>query len=208
MLPDRYPDADILAQRGHWDPATRQVILDRVHNVPSYHYFGAIERATLEALCARVIPQDHRPAERRVLIAPWIDQRCTQHVVSGFRFDNMPPDEEAWRQGLHGLDEAAQALHGAPFAALDAARQDVVLDRVRAGDPPGAVWEHLPVERWWIYVVLRQISGVYYAHPYAWDEIGFGGPAYPRGYFALNHGAPEPWEAREVAPPEGEEAHR
>ena len=46
-----------------------------------------------------------------------------------------------------------------------------------------------------MYIALRQITGVYYAHPYAWDEIGFGGPAYPRGYFALNHGAPEPWEA-------------
>jgi hypothetical protein len=46
--------------------------------------------------------------------------------------------------------------------------------------------------------VLRQIAGVYYAHPFAWDEIGFGGPAYPRGYFALNHGAREPWEAKEV----------
>ena len=32
----------------------------------------------------------------------------------------------------------------------------------------------------------------------AWDEIGFGGPAYPRGYLALNHGAPDPWEPREV----------
>ena len=40
-------------------------------------------------------------------------------------------------------------------------------------------------------------DGAYYAHPYAWDEIGFGGPAYPRGYFALNNGAPEPWEPRE-----------
>jgi hypothetical protein len=30
---------------------------------------------------------------------------------------------------------------------------------------------------------------VCYAHPYAWDEIGFGGPAYPRGYGALNFGA-------------------
>ena len=47
---------------------------------------------------------------------------------------------------------------------------------------------------------VRQICGIYYAHPYAWDEIGFGGPAYPRGYFALNNGAPEPWEPREAGP--------
>ncbi|MDQ2679511.1 MAG: gluconate 2-dehydrogenase subunit 3 family protein, partial [Candidatus Eremiobacteraeota bacterium] len=37
----------------------------------------------------------------------------------------------------------------------------------------------------------------YYAHPWAWDEIGFGGPAYPRAYMRLEHGEPEPWEVRE-----------
>ena len=34
----------------------------------------------------------------------------------------------------------------------------------------------------------------YYAHPWAWDEIGFGGPAYPRAYTRLERGEPEPWE--------------
>ncbi len=80
-----------------------------------------------------------------------------------------------------------------------------MLRAIRAGDPPGEVWRDLPARRWWIYVALRQIVGFYYAHPYAWDEIGFGGPAYPRGYYALNHGAPEAWEARE-APAEGRPA--
>jgi hypothetical protein len=37
----------------------------------------------------------------------------------------------------------------------------------------------------------------YYAHPYAWDEVGFGGPAYPRGYMRLEGGKPEPWEVEE-----------
>jgi hypothetical protein len=54
-----------------------------------------------------------------------------------------------------------------------------------------------------MFIALRDISGAYYAHPYAWDEIGFGGPAYPRGYAALNNGAPEPWEPREA--PDGRE---
>ena len=47
----------------------------------------------------------------------------------------------------------------------------------------------------------------YYAHPWAWDEVGFGGPAYPRGYMRLERGEPEPWEVEEqryewAAPPE------
>jgi hypothetical protein len=37
----------------------------------------------------------------------------------------------------------------------------------------------------------------YYAHPWAWDEIGFGGPAYPRAYTRLERGEPEPWEVEE-----------
>jgi hypothetical protein len=202
MLANRYPDADVLAQRGHWDEATRQVVLDRVHNVPPFRFFDPGERATLEALCARVIPQDHRPPERRVPLAPWIDARCHHQSSDGFRYDDMPPNAEAWRQGLRGLDETAHHLFGARFVDLNGARQDDVLRAIRAGDPPGDTWRMLPARRWWIVTAVRQIAGAYYAHPYAWDEIGFGGPAYPRGYAALNHGAPEPWEAHE-APPDG-----
>jgi hypothetical protein len=40
-------------------------------------------------------------------------------------------------------------------------------------------------------LALQQILGLCYAQPITSDEIGFGGPAYPRGYCALNHGAPE-----------------
>jgi hypothetical protein len=198
MLRDRYPAADSLGQRAHWDEATRQVVLDRVHNIPEFRYFDAAQRATLEALCARVVPQDHRPPDRRVPIAPWIDDRCARRVVDGFRFEDMPSNEVAWARGLEGLDQSAQARFARRFANLEGSRQDEILRAVSRGEAPGEVWERLPPQRWWVHVALRQITGTYYAHPYAWDEIGFGGPAYPRGYASLNFGLPEPWEAPEV----------
>lgn len=200
-LPDRYPDADILSQRAHWDEATRKVVLDRVHNVPDFAYFDAREQATLQKLCDRVVPQVHRRSDRRVPIAPWIDQRCVHRASDGFRLDDMPPNEIAWREGLHGLDQTTAALFGdsVAFRSLRDTGADQVLESVREGRPPGSAWRALPAKRWWVFVALRQITGTYYAHPYAWDEIGFGGPAYPRGYFALNNGYPEPWEARENA---------
>ena len=198
-LRNRYPDADILRQRGHWDPATRDVVLDRVHNVPSFAYFDDQERATLLALCALVVPQEHRPPDRRVPLAEWIDARCADDHGSGTRRDDMPPSNDAWHLGLRGLNQTASALFGddVTFAASTRAQQTSVLESVRGGAPPGEVWQQLPARKWWILVALHQITGVYYAHPYAWDEIGFGGPAYPRGYFALNFGYPEPWEPRE-----------
>ncbi len=196
-MKNRYPGYHVLDQRGHWDQATRQVVLDRVHNVPPFRHFGPNQQATLEALCARVIPQ-HGPSHLRVLLAQWIDHSANSPVQEGFRFDDMPPNDVAWEWGLEGLDQTATALFGARFAELDGEFQDRVIESIRGGHPPGEIWEKMPASRWWKYVAARQIAGAYYAHPYAWDEIGYGGPAYPRGYFALNFGQPEPWEVREV----------
>lgn len=195
---NRYPRYNTLEQRGHWDQATRKVVLDRVHNTPVFRHFADHPRATLEALCGRVIPQSWKPAGRRVPIAPWIDHKCVERAGEGFRFDDMPDYAVAWDWGLIGLDETATALFHSNFVSLDGERQDQVLEAVRAGSPPGETWKRMPARRWWVYVAVRQITGVYYAHPIAWDEIGFGGPAYPRGYSALNFGAREPWEADEL----------
>jgi len=45
--------------------------------------------------------------------------------------------------------------------------------------------------------VLRTAVSIYYAHPAAWNEIGFGGPASPRGYVRLGFDRRDPWEADE-----------
>jgi hypothetical protein len=44
---------------------------------------------------------------------------------------------------------------------------------------------------------MRYACSAFYSHPWAWNEIGFGGPAYPRGYKYLALGAREPWEVPE-----------
>ena len=55
----------------------------------------------------------------------------------------------------------------------------------------------MPVKRFWA-MLLGDCVAAYYSHPWAWDEIGFGGPAYPRGYMRLENGMPEPWETDET----------
>jgi hypothetical protein len=54
----------------------------------------------------------------------------------------------------------------------------------------------MSVHRFW-QLILGDAIEAYYAHPWAWDEIGFGGPAYPRAYFRLERGEAEPWEVEE-----------
>ena len=48
--------------------------------------------------------------------------------------------------------------------------------------------------------IIPDIVGAYYAHPVAWNEIGFGGPAAPRGYVRLDFDRRDPWEASEATP--------
>ena len=63
-----------------------------------------------------------------------------------------------------------------------------------------AAWEGLPPKKFFSSLLLRAAINVYYAHPAAWNEIGFGGPAYPRGYANLGIDKLEHWERPEREP--------
>jgi hypothetical protein len=92
----------------------------------------------------------------------------------------------------------AQTLHSKPFHELTITEQEIILRSVHHAKPlaAGELWKEMNIERFWT-MLVSDVVGVYYAHPWAWDEVGFGGPAYPRGYMRLEEGEPEPWEVRE-----------
>ncbi len=99
---------------------------------------------------------------------------------------------------MQAIEEIAQTTHGKRFLELTAREQDQLLRSIHDGDPEGAqhIWDKMPVERFWM-LLVQDAAEAYYAHPYAWDEVGFGGPAYPRAYMRLERGEPEPWEVEE-----------
>ena len=196
--PGYYPGFSTLGQRAYWDAATRETVLRRVNVVPPIRFFTADETRLLEAVCAHVLPQDDRTPDRRIPLVPFIDQRLHEGRTPGYRFENMPPDGDAYRLGLQAIETMSLELHGVPFLQLPWHEQDALLKSIHDGEPIGAsgLWKQMPVERFWTLLVQDCVE-VYYAHPWAWDEIGFGGPAYPRAYMRLEGGAPEPWEVDE-----------
>jgi hypothetical protein len=64
----------------------------------------------------------------------------------------------------------------------------------------------MPSELFFKERVLHDICGAYYSHPHAWSEIGFGGPANPRGYVRMYFDRRDPWEAAQAAPGKEEQA--
>ncbi len=197
----RYPGYNVLDRWSSpdWDEQTRRVVRRRLEEVPSVRFFTGHEARTLAAVAERIVPQPDRGEAEKIPVVPWIDEKLYEDRRDGYRYEELPPQREAWRLGLRGIDEAARALfQGREFVALDPPSQDVVLTRVQRGDAPGAAWERMPAARFFESVLSLTIVKTYYAHPLAWNEIGYGGPSSPRGYVRKWEGGVDPWEAQEA----------
>ena len=190
----RYPDYDVLAEAGHWDEVTRRVVFARLET-PPLRFFDEAEAATLDALCDVVTAQDRDP---RIPVLRMVDSKYAEGKLDGFRYAGMPHDGETWKLVARGLDEEARRMGGEVFASLDGDRRLEVCRRFIDGELEGGVWEEIDIATAWK-VVSRGIVSEFYSHPWAWNEIGYAGPAYPRGFARLGVGMSEAWEGVEAS---------
>ncbi len=201
---NRYPGYDVLTKWSgpSWNDKTREVITQRLAIVPEPRFFAPDEYATVVAIAERIIPQ---PSDRPpVPIAALVDRKLKDQIMDGYRVPGMPRDGEAWRLGLKALNGEAQAAYGRRFADLADEDKDSLLRRAQSGDLNGPEWGGLHPEVFFKKRMGRDIVLAYYAHPTAWSEIGWGGPASPRGYVRLGFDERDPWEAAEAK--DGDEA--
>jgi hypothetical protein len=201
-MSDRYPGYDVLAKRSSpsWNEQTRAVIDERLNLDPRAHrFFTDSEWLTLEAVCRRIIPQ---PPSRStpVPIAAMIDVKLFENGGDGYRDARLPPMREAWRRALRALDAESLESYGAPFHQLAPLSQDDLLREMQHGKSRHSLWVDMPAQVFFTNRLLHDIVGAYYAHPAAWNEIGFGGPAAPRGYVRMGFDRHDPWEAAEARP--------
>lgn len=206
--PGYYRGLNTLAQKPFWDEATRKLVKDRVGKSEPIRFFTQQQADFWSIVFDHLIPQTDRTPDRRIPILPVVDKRLYFNQTNGYRFADMPHDRDAYLLGAEAIDEEARHQCGADFSPLPHLQQDVVLKAIHDGKPKAAahIWKRMPVHRFW-QLIIHDAIDAYYAHPWVWDEIGFGGPAYPRAYIRLERGEPEPWEVEEqpyawVAPSE------
>ena len=191
----RFPGLRSEDQRGHWDDATAAVVTARLGPPPDLAFFSAAEEGIASALLDRLVGQEGEP---RVALVNAIDARLAAHETDGWHYADLPEDGEVWRISLEFLDDDAKRRYGTGFAELSADQQDAVLLAVHHAEGP---WHGLPAGHLWN-LWLRYACTAFYAHPRAWDEIGFPGPAYPRGYANLGLDRREHFEVRDARPGE------
>jgi hypothetical protein len=186
----RYPDQDVLANASHWDAVTRELVRRRVEEVPSLRFFDAAEAEVLRAFLDVALAQDDEP---RIPVLEMIDAKLAGGHGDGYRHADMPDDGETWRR-------VARHLRDDGFLAGD---REAYTGRWHDGN---LSWRDIDASKAWG-VVMRHALAAFYSHPWAWNEIGFGGPAYPRGYMRMKVGdrvgrdpdeAPEAFDADPV----------
>lgn len=209
-MADRYPGYDVLAKRHSpsWNDQTRAVIDERLAIDPAAHRFLTDDEWTvLLAVCARIVPQ---PPDRvvPVPIAALIDAKLFEDRRDGYRDARLPSIREAWQRALAALDAQSREQYGARFHELQPLIQDDLLREVQEGKGSRSAWGDFPQQIFFTKRLLHDIVTSYYAHPTSWNEIGFGGPAAPRGYVRMNFDKRDPWEAAESHPGHEQQARR
>jgi hypothetical protein len=202
-----YPGYDVLAKRDtpSWNDRTREVIARRLATPGVPRFLTAFEWAVADALCRRIVPQ---PGEAdAVPLVALLDAKLLADHGDGFRVAGMPYMREAWRAGLKAIDAEARARHGRGFPDLFDVEQDALLAAMQRGEAGGPHWPFDP-QTFFERRILVDLPGLFYATPKAWNEIGFGGPASPRGYVRLDGDRRDPWEAAEAGPSDDGEAER
>jgi len=186
----RFPGFDVLDQAHTWDSVTAGLVLGRLGPVQPLRFFSPEEEPTARALVDRLLAQDDDP---KIPVLEVIDLRLLEHQGDGYRYENMPEDGEAWRRSVAGLDTDARAACGRPFWDIETTEQMRIVEAVNKLDDD---WHGMPAARVFS-LWLRYGCSAFYSHPWAFSEIGFGGPAYPRGYKNLGLNRRENWEVAE-----------
>jgi hypothetical protein len=192
-----YPGYDVLSKwrSPSFNDATRQVLTARLAEPPRFRFFDGHEARLLQAIVERLIPQPDRLDP--IPLARWIDRYLFEGQDQGYREAGTPPRADAWRRGLAGIDGEAKRRFQEGFADLGPEPQDEVLQAVQRGDADPKIWRDHDAAKFFGDDLLTLAAQLYYTHPDAWSEIGFGGPASPRGYVRMGFNERDPWEAKE-----------
>ncbi|MGV8979382.1 MAG: gluconate 2-dehydrogenase subunit 3 family protein [Cellulomonas sp.] len=192
-MSERFPGFDVTSQAEHWDDVTARVVLARLDAPGPLRFFSAQQAETCAALVTQLLALE---PDNPVPVMSMIDARLADGQTDGWRYADLPPDDITWVRSLDQLDEDSRARSGTTFARSDSRDQAVLIDAVQRKQ---SQWPGLPAGHVWS-LWTRYACTAYYSHPFAFSEIGFPGPAYPRGYKNIGIDRREPFEVADVAP--------
>lgn len=188
-----YPDYDVLAHKDEWDENTRQVVLSRLGPF-QYKLLSGWELEMVQTVAGH-LTYENRP-EILAWIAAHVDHELSQAQGEGQRQPEVPPQKDLVLRGLKALESWAEELYKKGFLELNVQEQLQILQSLQLGKLQVAGEWNAALQKALFKKLVGLAVDAYYSHPWVWSEIGYGGPAYPRGYVRIELGVTDPWEPR------------
>ena len=190
-----YRDYDVMEQSEHWDPHTREIIEKRISKevISKLSFFTQIEAELLEDLCSVLL--DEKRIDILSFIINHFDSTLSSNLGESQRKKGTPTFPSLLREGLRLLEVYLLTNYKkAEFSSLSTDKQKSMINGMLRGelslnDPT------FPMKEFAKNILSESVSALY-SHPDIWSEIGYGGPAYPRGYVRSEIGLTDPWEAK------------
>lgn len=190
----RYPSFNVLDEKDEWDDHTQQIVTSRTQPIAGYQFLNEQEVEMLRCLCSLLV-YDSSPDALEFTIAHF-DRTLYSSPGEGQRKDGVPAAQELIRQGLKELEQSSQHKYSVSFTELNIEKQKQMIQDISAKRAePTEVWNAM-LQKALFEKLMRLTVEAYCSHPRVWSEIGYAGPAYPRGYMRTQLGQLDPWEAK------------
>lgn len=190
-----YSSFDVMEYVDEWDSHTKEVVRKRLGPFPQNKFFTSKEAQCVTKIAGHLTYDDDES------ILAWVvhhfDGKLVGDIGESQRKYGTPRERDLVREGLKAVDECAKKVYGKDFMSLGSAEQLDLLTALQNGLAPDVPqWSKVPQKEFFKKLVEIIISA-YYSHPSVWSQIGYGGPAYPRGYIRVELGVTDPWEAKQ-----------
>lgn len=196
-----YPDFDVMAAEEAWDPHTRAIVAGRLEGGEGLKALTPAEAAILESLLRHLLYEERADLLR--FVVSHFDKKVAERFGEGQRKQNVPPEDRLIREGMIGLDDVAKHRHGRPWMDLTVEEQVALVRELQSGSlEPVGMMANLPQKELFTKVLSLALEA-YASHPQVWSEMGYAGPAYPRGYYRIERGLRDPWEPQPAKGREG-----
>jgi hypothetical protein len=193
MKKSRYPDYDVMSEQEAWDSHSRSIVASRLEGVHGYKSLTLLEAEMLRAICSSLAGDDRTDIIQFVL--GHIDRSLDAPTGESERKPSVPKARELLHIGIKRLDQWSVSEYMRPFIDLTETEQLSIITALSEGKLPLSGDLDFPQKAFFNRLLSWTVES-YYSHPTVWSEIGYGGPAYPRGYVRANIGQLDPWEAR------------
>lgn len=190
-----YPSFDLLKYQDEWDPHTREIVLKRLGSFDQPKVLKDIEVDLIKIIASHLVYDDRH--DLLAYMVHHIDQKLTAKMGESQRKPTIPPEKQLIQEGLTAINNYAKGSYHQSFTELTTDQQFSILSSLQEGQiKPLPGWDK-EKQQALFKKLSSEIISAYFSHPIVWSEIGYGGPAYPRGYVRVEQGLTDPWEARQ-----------